>query len=382
MKRLLLASQYAFYPLHWEPFGVLCAKYDVVGSVIAPPPPDIPSVHRQLGWVDLEDARKASFAPDIRVQCRGGRRQQRRWLASQLKELQPDAIWIQEEPTSALATDILHFYRHDPRPQIGVAVCENKFQRSRFWKQHRRVQSWSRIDCLLATATTSVESIRRAGMPEHVPSQTLIASAHAAPDAVIPLSYEKSTEDFVVGFAGRICAEKGWEVLLDAIRQLPGNFKVVLAGDGPQADNLRTRLEESGLLKRATYFGLLSKSDLWKFYALLDCLVVPSLTTPQWAEQFGGVLADAMAMGVPIIGSDSGAIPEVVGPTGLIVPEGDDTALAGAIKCLGSDPAIISQLSSEGKKRFSEEFSILSYAKKIAFLLQLDERDAESVVAA
>ena len=77
MKRLLLASQYAFYPLHWDPFAVLCEEYDVAGSVIAPPPPEIPSVHRQLGWVDVEDARNAPFAPDIRLQCRGSRRRQR-----------------------------------------------------------------------------------------------------------------------------------------------------------------------------------------------------------------------------------------------------------------------------------------------------------------
>ena len=381
MARLLLASQYAFYPLHWDPFAVLCEEYDVAGSVIAPPPPEIPSVHRQLGWVDVEDARNAPFAPDIRLQCRGSRRRQRACLASQLKALKPDVIWIQEEPTSALAIDILRFYRHDPRPRIGVAICENKFRAARFWKQVRRVRAWNRINCLLATATTSVESIRKVGMPVTVPAQSLIASAHAAPEPVVPLPFDKSQKDFVVGFAGRICAEKGWEVLLDAMDRLPANFKVVLAGGGPEGDELQERIQKSNLSKRATYFGLLSKSDLWRFYALLDCLAVPSLTTPQWAEQFGGVLADAMAMGVPIVGSDSGSIPEVVGPAGLIVPEGDAQSLAAAIRRLDQESDLLEEFSLAGRNRFSAEFSISAYARKIAASLNLQERIPGNVAA-
>ena len=51
--------------------------------------------------------------------------------------------------------------------------------------------------------------------------------------------------------------------------------------------------------------------------------MLPSLTRPNWKEQFGRVLIEAMASGVPVIGSDSGAIPDVIGQAGLIFPEGD-----------------------------------------------------------
>ena len=219
------------------------------------------------------------------------------------------------------------------------------------------------------------------GMPVTVPAQSLIASAHAAPEPVVPLPFDKSQKDFVVGFAGRICAEKGWHVLLDAVDRLPANFKVVLAGGGPEGDELQERIQKSNLSKRATYFGLLSKSDLWRFYALLDCLAVPSLTTPQWAEQFGGVLAAAMAMGVPIVGSDSGSIPEVVGPAGLIVPEGDAQSLAAAIRRLDQESDLLEEFSLAGRNRFSAEFSISAYARKIAASLNLQERIPGNVAA-
>ena len=59
----------------------------------------------------------------------------------------------------------------------------------------------------------------------------------------------------------------------------------------------------------------------------LDVLVLPSLTTPSWKEQFGRVLQEAMACAIPVVGSDSGEIPHVIGDAGLVTPEGDAAAL-------------------------------------------------------
>ena len=113
---------------------------------------------------------------------------------------------------------------------------------------------------------------------------------------------------------------------------------------------------------------------LWRFYAALDCLVVPSLTFPHWKEQFGGVLADGMAMGLPLIGSDSGAIPEVIGPAGLAVPEGQAEALGAAIERLQQSPELCENLGEAGRRRFREEWAIPAYATKIAQMLRLVSR--------
>jgi glycosyltransferase involved in cell wall biosynthesis len=83
----------------------------------------------------------------------------------------------------------------------------------------------------------------------------------------------------------------------------------------------------------------------------LDGLVLPSLTTPVWKEQFGHVLIEAMACEVPVIGSNSGAIPEVLGEAGLIFPEGDLTALSQAIMTLQSDAVRRAQLAQAGRVR-------------------------------
>ena len=86
-------------------------------------------------------------------------------------------------------------------------------------------------------------------------------------------------------------------------------------------------------------------------------------------------------MGVPIVGSDSGSIPEVVGPAGLIVPEGDAQSLAAAIRRLDQESDLLEEFSLAGRNRFSAEFSISAYARKIAASLNLQERIPGNVAA-
>src|SRR5260221_14335510 len=86
-------------------------------------------------------------------------------------------------------------------------------------------------------------------------------------------------------------------------------------------------------------------------FCQIDALVLRSLTTPVWKEQFGRVLTEAMACGVPVVGSSSGAIPEVIGEAGLIFPEGDAAALAGCLAKLQQPPALRLALAQRGLAR-------------------------------
>ena len=87
------------------------------------------------------------------------------------------------------------------------------------------------------------------------------------------------------------------------------------------------------------------------FYNTLDALVVPSRTLPHWKEQFGRVLVEAMACGVPVVGSNSGEIPYVIGDAGLVFPEDDAEALAGILWQLASDPQLRAELRQRGRAR-------------------------------
>ncbi|WP_235509645.1 glycosyltransferase [Terrabacter sp. Soil811] len=154
----------------------------------------------------------------------------------------------------------------------------------------------------------------------------------------------------VVGFAGRLEAAKGADVLLRAVALEP-DVRVRLAGDGPQRAELEALAVSLDIADRAELLGALAPEGLPDFYRSLDVLAVPSLTTPSWAEQFGRVAVEAMACGVPVVVSDSGALPEVVGDAALVVPEGDAVELAKALSTVAHDADVAAGLRTAGLAR-------------------------------
>jgi glycosyltransferase involved in cell wall biosynthesis len=237
----------------------------------------------------------------------------------------------------------------------------------------KRSLLWRRLDGVLASASLSLEGVRRFGLPASVPSQVAWLP-HLTPPSLngrAPFLPVKEPGQIFVGFAGRITAAKGWRVLLEAMHRLPGEFQVLLAGGGEEEEDLRAACAAGDLRGRARVLGVLEKENLWAFYRSLDVLVLPSVSTPQWTEQFGSVMAEAMACGVPVIGSSSGAIPEVLGGCGVVVPENDAAALAQAIRELADDPQRCKALADKGRQRFEEKFTIARYAERVAAALGL-----------
>ena len=219
----------------------------------------------------------------------------------------------------------------------------------------------------MAVAQPSLQGIRAAGMPYSVPASTLFAGG-LEPDGEVAAMPLPLANGFTVGFAGRLIEAKGWKVL---VRALPDRARLVLAGDGPQRDELEALVAEDD---RVRYLGLKPKDELWSFYAALDCLAVPSLTTPLWKEQSASTLVDGLAMGLPIVASDSGGIADIMGPAGLLVPEGDAHALRDALARVRDDPALRERLATAARERFHREFAIPAYAAKIATALNLHVR--------
>jgi glycosyltransferase involved in cell wall biosynthesis len=98
----------------------------------------------------------------------------------------------------------------------------------------------------------------------------------------------------------------------------------------------------------------------------MDALVLPSISTPRWKEQFGRVLVEAMIHGVPVVGSTSGEIPKVIGEAGLVFPEGDVTALRDCLHRLLDDSALAAALVRRGWERAWTAFSNRSIADRTA----------------
>jgi glycosyltransferase involved in cell wall biosynthesis len=149
-----------------------------------------------------------------------------------------------------------------------------------------------------------------------------------------------------IGFLGRLEPVKGLDVLLDAFDLLQSPASLVVAGDGSERQRLAARSE------RVHFLGPVDFAQVPAFLKSLDVLVLPSITIlPLHKEQFGRVLVEAMAAGVPVIGSSSGAIPEVIDDAGLVVPERDPLSLAQAIDRVLGDPDLRQRLIDLGHQR-------------------------------
>jgi glycosyltransferase involved in cell wall biosynthesis len=150
--------------------------------------------------------------------------------------------------------------------------------------------------------------------------------------------------------------EKGIWDLVAAVRALDAPVRLLLVGDGPLRDDLRALALPNA---DVTVWTGLDHGGMVQAYAGMDVLVLPSRTTPTWAEQFGRVLVEALWCGVPVVGSDSGEIPWVIRATGggVVVPEGDSNALAEALAALRGDAGLRDRLARTGHDSVVRLFS-------------------------
>jgi glycosyltransferase involved in cell wall biosynthesis len=162
---------------------------------------------------------------------------------------------------------------------------------------------------------------------------------------------------FVVGFAGRLVPQKGLDSLLDALVGLPPSVHLLVVGDGPHRGAIVERARRLGLEGRVEMAGAVSHAEIGPYLSRMSVLVLPSLTTARWKEQFGRVLIEAMALGVPVIGSDSGEIPWVIGDAGLVFPEGNSAVLRERLRALFHDEQLSRELAERGRARVASHFT-------------------------
>lgn len=170
-------------------------------------------------------------------------------------------------------------------------------------------------------------------------------------------SYSKNeiSSELKILYVGRVAPEKGIDYLLSATNLLEVPYSLTIAGDG----NLAYYLKLTTQLKcNANFLGPIAYPELPKLYREHNVLVLPSITTRKWKEQFGFVIVEAMASGRVVVGSDSGSIPEVVGDAGLIVPERSSKALAEALNRLYESDHLVQFKSKRARRRAEDLFNI------------------------
>ena len=143
-----------------------------------------------------------------------------------------------------------------------------------------------------------------------------------------------------LAFAGRITKQKALGVALEALAELDG-VDLVIAGDGPDLDDVRRQTMALGLADRVSFTGALSRQGVLELFRAADASVLSSA----W-ENFPHTVVEALAAGTPVIATAVGGVAEVVRDevNGLLVPPGDAAALAAAIRRFLADDALASRL--------------------------------------
>lgn len=274
-------------------------------------------------------------------------------LGRRLHALRPDVCHIDEEPYN-LAT---YLALRQARSQ-GARTCFFTWQNlpRRYPPPFRNLESYvlRHADYALVGNREAEAVLRWKG---YRGPAALIPQFGVDPELYRPLPGAAPAGAFVVGYAGRLVANKGLLLLLDALAGLQGEWRLRLAGSGPLRQALGARAQALGITERVGFEAHIPSLEMPRFYTQLHVLALPSLTMSNWKEQFGRVLVEAMACGVPVVGSSSGEIPHVIGDAGLVFAEGDAAALREALQRLYDAPGLRAELSQRGHQRVEGHYT-------------------------
>lgn len=183
------------------------------------------------------------------------------------------------------------------------------------------------------------------------------------PDLFQPPREPRTSSPIHIAYVGRLVSEKGADLLLTALRQVAGPWRVTILGSGPAESELRKQSKALDLDERTTFEAWKASTEMPDFYRTVDILVVPSRSRPNWIEQFGRVLIEAMASGVAVVGSDVGEIPHVIGDAGYLFPEGDADALSAHLSILVGSSDLRREFGRRGRRRVERHFTQRQIAK-------------------
>lgn len=257
-----------------------------------------------------------------------------------LTALQPDVIDLWEEPWSLVSVQACRLRRRVCPDAAVVSETEQNLSKvlPAPFERFRRY-TLSEADHVIGRSSEAVEIVGRKGY--RGPASVLPNAVDV--DLFRPMDREACRSALglplqgrVLGYVGRLVEEKG---LRDLIRALPrlSSTDVVLVGRGPARSDLENEAERLGVGDRVHWVGPQPLASLPALMNAFDALVLPSRTTESWKEQFGRVLIEAEACGVPALGSDSGAIPEVIDDARRVFAERDPAALADCVERFWSD---------------------------------------------
>ncbi len=278
-------------------------------------------------------------------------------------EVKPEIIFINSEPENFNTFHlVLTVKKHFPRIKLACATWRNIDYRSnpfpyKFGWINRLLESYTkkRIDICFAYSHTAEVLMKELASWNvvYLPPAINIEDFQFSPKQPSP-----KNDTFLVGYLGRLSYEKGVDILIRAMAQTDKVIHGYIVGDGPEKNKLKILAKELGITNRIKWNDAVSYKDVPSVLRNFDVLVLPSRSTKIWEEQFGRILIEAMAVGVPVIGSRSGEIPNVIGDCGLLFEEENEYELINALNKIKDDDETRKVFIERGRIKVEKEYNI------------------------
>lgn len=288
-----------------------------------------------------------------------------------LSEEKFDAIYVNHEPYALATAQVALANAHGPRVPMGFYSCQNLAKRypPPFRWLEQMVYRKSRFAFPITDNVAGV--LRKKGFRGDLtvcplPLDPSIYRTYS--DEELPTAVRRSGEAVMLGFVGRIVEAKGLRTLALSLGQLRDlNWKFLLVGLGPFLDEFKALLAAGCVGDRLIHVGFVPHEETPKYLAGLDTLVLPSETQPNWKEQFGRVIPEALACGAAVVGSDSGEIPNLIRASdgGLVFPERDANALANTLRRMIMNPDERKSAAARGRQWVIENISLEPVARRM-----------------
>lgn len=388
--RLLVISPPCHQPVNRAVYHELASRHGIPVRLVVP---------RQLSvggvWRDTPSGDSAAAYELVLLDLKGthGRLQRMATFDEATLAWGPTHIFVDSDPASLMTRQVITTF---PKAKVWAMTAENLpprylkefFSGLKAFKPARMLaplmvfalRTWShpKVDRVFTLSQDGTRVMEKLGLrATQIPLGFDPAMFHLQEDPRRQATrFRLGLKDSIIAYFGRLTPEKGVHLLLEALaelKDLPWQLLIDHFSDyaTPYTAELKSRIARLGLEERVVYFDA-KHGEMPDYMNAADVVVLPSMSTPKWREQYGRVLPEAMACGCVVVGSDSGAIPELVGTHGFIFPEGNVKALTYQLqKLLGMTEEERRAIGRRASEYARQQLSIVRQAEIWAKQLQL-----------
>ena len=357
----------------------VAAEADIELTLVTPP-----AWPENAQWTDYQPAPDEPFRTVVGKVFFGGyeiRAIYRTGLARAMRESRPDVIVMMEESFSAFAVQVMALRRlYAPNARVAFYACwilpyaELGYRPAPLirWVNARMLRRLDAAMCINDKATAALHAEGFAGARTNFfgVDETLFTRI---PRDEARAATALATDETVFLYAGRLLELKGLDDLIDAFSRLATErpdvpMRLVILGSGEYGEALSARAAASPVADRIELRGAVANELIRAYMCAADAFVLPSRAA--WFEQFGRVLAEAMLVETPVIGSTSGEIPRVIGDGGFIFEADDVDALHAALARIVEEPEEVARRVAGARERALREFSVAAFVDRTIALIE------------